>query len=205
LALAEIDRFKSQLKRMRKTQRPRRRFPSAPWRPVVALIGIAAAGYLIFGGPADRIGGYAEKVVGGQSIGEIVGPAYVVDGDTIKIQGVRIRFYGIDAPESSQQCSDATGTEYSCGQDATAALDNMVRGQTVRCDQRDTDKYGRAVAICTANGTDLNAALVEAGLAVAYRHFSLIYVGNEESARQAHRGLWAGSSEMPWDYRRSGR
>jgi endonuclease YncB( thermonuclease family) len=190
---------------MRKVQRPRRRFPNAPWRPVAALIGVATAGYFLFGSSADRVGGYVEEVVGGRSIGEIVGPAYVVDGDTIKIQGVRIRFYGIDAPESSQQCSDATGAEYSCGQDATAALDNMVRGQTVVCDQRDTDKYGRAVAICTANGTDLNAALVEAGLAVAYRHFSLIYVGNEESAKQAHRGLWAGSFEMPWDYRRSGR
>ena len=190
---------------MRKAQRPRRRFPNAPWRPVAALIGIATAGYLIFSGPADRIGGYAENVVSAQSIGEIVGPAYVIDGDTIAIQGMRIRFYGIDAPESSQQCSDATGAEYSCGQDATAALDNMVRGQTVSCDQRDTDKYGRAVAICTANGTDLNAALVEAGLAVAYRHFSLICVGNEDSARQARRGLWAGSFEMPWDYRRDAR
>ena len=119
-------------------------------------------------GPCGSHWRIRRKIVGAQSIGEIIGPAYVIDGDTIEIQGVCIRFYGIDAPETSQQCSDATGAEYSCGQETTTALDNLVRGQTVRCDQRDTDKYGRAVAICTANGTDLNAALVEAGLAVAY-------------------------------------
>ena len=39
---------------------------------------------------------------------EITGIAEVVDGDTIKISGKRIRLAGIDAPESSQKC-DKTG------------------------------------------------------------------------------------------------
>jgi endonuclease YncB( thermonuclease family) len=132
---------------------------------------------------------------------EVVGRASVIDGDTIEIGGKRIRFFGIDAPEGAQQCRDAGGKAYRCGQRAALALDEMVQGKTVHCDQRDIDRYRRIVAVCTANGVDLNAALVEAGLAVAYRSFSRMYVANEESAKRGRRGLWAGTFEMPWDYR----
>lgn len=31
----------------------------------------------------------------------LVGVASVIDGDTLEIRGVRVRLYGIDAPESS--------------------------------------------------------------------------------------------------------
>jgi endonuclease YncB( thermonuclease family) len=34
----------------------------------------------------------------------LAGQASVIDGDTIEIHGTRIRFWGIDAPESSQLC-----------------------------------------------------------------------------------------------------
>ena len=64
------------------------------------------------------------------------------------------------------------------------------------------DQYGRIAAVCTADGVDLNAAMVDAGFAVAYRQHSLAYVPNEERAKAAKKGLWAGSFEMPWDYRR---
>ena len=40
------------------------------------------------------------------STGTIVGRASVIDGDTIDIRGTRIRFSGIDAPESRQSCRD---------------------------------------------------------------------------------------------------
>jgi endonuclease YncB( thermonuclease family) len=38
----------------------------------------------------------------------IAGRAYVIDGDTIVIQKVHIRLFGIDAPESKQGFTDAT-------------------------------------------------------------------------------------------------
>ena len=36
----------------------------------------------------------------------IIGRATVIDGDTIEIQGERIRLNGVDAPKSSQLCRD---------------------------------------------------------------------------------------------------
>lgn len=50
---------------------------------------------------------------GGQAL---IGRATVIDGDTIEIAGTRVRFNGIDAPESIQLCQDAEGRSYRCGQ-----------------------------------------------------------------------------------------
>jgi endonuclease YncB( thermonuclease family) len=44
--------------------------------------------------------------------------------------------------------------------------------------------------------------MVDSGFAVAYRQHSLAYVPNEERAKTAKKGLWAGSFQMPSDYRR---
>ncbi|MFB9794499.1 hypothetical protein [Shinella granuli] len=49
---------------------------------------------------------------------DIVGRASVIDGGTIEISGERIRFNGIDAPESWQICQDEDGADYRCGKEA---------------------------------------------------------------------------------------
>jgi endonuclease YncB( thermonuclease family) len=73
----------------------------------------------------------------------------------------------------------------------------------VRCDERHgVDQYGRVTAVCVADGVNLNAAMVDSGYAVAYRQHSLAFVPNEERARAAKKGIWAGSFEMPSQYRR---
>lgn len=82
----------------------------------------------------------------------ITGKAVVVDGDTLRINGSRIRLHGIDAPESDQQCEDATGESYPCGRRATAALRSAVSGERVNCERRTVDRYGRIVAVCYADG-----------------------------------------------------
>ena len=58
------------------------------------------------------------------AIHPIIGIASVIDGDTIEIQGQSIRFLGIDAPESSQWCRDASGQKVRCGQQAALLLDS---------------------------------------------------------------------------------
>lgn len=132
------------------------------------------------------------------------GTASVIDGDTLDIHGVRVRLHGIDAPESGQTCRDAQGTMYRCGQRAALALSGRIGRHPVSCTAYDTDSYGRTVAVCHQGGTDLNAWMVAGGHALAYCRYSRDYVDEEEEARQAIRGLWAGRFVAPWEWRRGG-
>jgi endonuclease YncB( thermonuclease family) len=131
-------------------------------------------------------------------------PAKVVDGDTIDISGQRIRLHGIDTPEAKQTCL-RSGVAWLCGAEATKTLKELIGNSDVSCAERDLDGYGRVVAICRANGIDLNAAMVHSGMALAYRKYSDDYTGQEASAKAARRGLWAGQFVPPWDWRRGKR
>lgn len=128
----------------------------------------------------------------------------VVDGDTINLGEKRIRLFGIDAPEISQQCL-VGGLANSCGVLARNVLVGFVAGAEVRCEQVDIDRYGRDVSRCYADGYDLSAAMVSAGQAVAYRQFSAEYISEEDSARRLKRGMWKGRFVMPWDWRSQNR
>ena len=83
----------------------------------------------------------------------IVGVASVIDGDTLEIHGQRIRLHGIDAPESRQFC-EKNGKKYRCGQQAALALADKVGRATIRCEQRDIDRYKRIVAVCRLGSED---------------------------------------------------
>src|SRR5215217_1355786 len=131
----------------------------------------------------------------------IVGRASVVDGDTIEIHGERIRLFGIDAPESGQTCLDAKGQSYRCGQKAALVLDARIGEGVVTCERKDTDRYGRVVALCRVFGEDLGAWMVDLGWALAYRTYSTRYAPAEELARSRSLGMWAGRFTPPWDWR----
>jgi endonuclease YncB( thermonuclease family) len=137
------------------------------------------------------------------------GQADVVDVDTIAIRGekARIRLYGVDGPESQQTCNDASGTRYLCGSKAADALASIIgRNGRVSCKEQDRDRYGRIVAICEANGWDIAGELIRQGWAVEYTQYSDgRYSDEEEEARRAKRGLWAGTFVKPWDWRRGER
>lgn len=89
----------------------------------------------------------------------------VVDGDTfwLSSQDVRIRVWGLDAPEKDQPG----------GSQATSTLSGMIGGQQLSCRQRDIDRYGRIVGQCfLADGRDITAAMIASGTAQEYCRYS---------------------------------
>ncbi len=132
----------------------------------------------------------------------LAGRASVIDADTIELQGQKIRLLGIDAPESRQACTDQAGQPWRCGQKAALALADKIGQATVRCEGKSKDRYKRLIAVCWLGSEDLNAWLVGEGWALAYRRYSKAYIPAEEAARNARKGLWAGTFDAPWDWRK---
>ncbi|MEI7601957.1 MAG: thermonuclease family protein [Aestuariivirga sp.] len=131
----------------------------------------------------------------------VQGTASVIDGDTIEIHGQRIRLDAIDAPESSQLCLDAAGKRYRCGQKSAFALADMIGRSSVACEPKGRDRYQRIIAVCFKGDTNLNAWMVAQGWAVAFRKYGIDYIPQEDDARLNRSGMWAGSFDMPWDWR----
>ena len=134
----------------------------------------------------------------------ISGSVRIVDGDTLDVNGRRVRLHGIDAPESGQTCR-TEARRWPCGRQATRALGERIAGRPVQCVKRDRDRYGRIVAVCRTGEEDLNGWMVREGWALAYRTYSLDYVDEERRARQARRGVWRGEFVAPWAWRRGER
>jgi endonuclease YncB( thermonuclease family) len=95
-----------------------------------------------------------------------VGQASVIDGDTAEMHGVRIRLWGIDAPESSQLCRGEDSLQYHCGAQAANELDAFIDRRPINCVPVSLDPYGRTVATCSGAGRDLGEWLVQNGLAL---------------------------------------
>ena len=131
---------------------------------------------------------------------EITGSARVVDGDTIAIGAQLIRLHGIDAPENGQDCMNASGKRYNCGNTAEKALRSMLTGK-VSCIGDARDSYERLIAVCSSGGVEINRAMVRSGWALAFRKFSDDYAADEKAANDARRGLWAGTFALPWEWR----
>ena len=130
----------------------------------------------------------------------------VIDADTLQVAGQKVRLQGIDALESAQFCRQPTGRSYLCGDRATQALRERIGTGTVACKVKGRDRYNRALGVCyTADGTDLNGWLVSQGYALTYRRYSTTYVPQENQAKAARVGIWAGEFVQPWNWRRGER
>lgn len=117
------------------------------------------------------------------------GTIRVVDGDTIKVGDTTVRLHAIDAPEVDQMCGDAQSPAWPCGAWVRDKTREMFEGRTARCTATDTDRYGRVVAKCSANGRDIGETLVSEGLAFAYRDYGMDYDLTEKGAAVTARGL----------------
>jgi endonuclease YncB( thermonuclease family) len=125
----------------------------------------------------------------------------VPDGDSLERGGLRLRLYGIDAPELKQTCKDGQGNDYPCGEQARTALRELVSGKDVVCKGRGEDKFGRVLAVCEAGDVEINTEMVRLGWAVAYSAHSVRYVLAERDARNNQRGIWWGEFEQPREFR----
>ena len=142
---------------------------------------------------------------------EIAGPPIIIDGDTIVVRGAAVRLYGIDAPELGQTCRIGRHA-YDCGKIARTALLDLTAGVPVTCKLVPSDPApgtirapdhgpeGR-IGRCSADGYDLSEGMAYTGWALASRRVSSRYLGFEDQARTAGRGLWKGQFVTPWDWR----
>ncbi len=141
----------------------------------------------------------------------ISGIAKVTDGDTIQIEGKKIRFFGIDAPEKKQQCRKpwltisfiSLNKDYPCGQISTDKLKKKINNKLLICKWINKDRYKRYIAECFKDKTNVNSWMVRNGYAVAYRKYSKKFVSQEIFAKKEKLGLWSGTFMMPWDYRKN--
>lgn len=129
------------------------------------------------------------------------GALRVIDADTFDVGGVRVRLFGIDAPEIGQPCA-ADGVEWDCGRWARDQVRDQFEEAWAVCTEQDIDHYDRVVAICHVGGVDIGAEIVNAGWAWAYLQYSDRYDLDEKAAAVSERGLWALEIARAADYRR---
>lgn len=113
----------------------------------------------VFEGQAEH-----EKVVYTENT-IICSDPYILDGDTLTCDGVRIRLYGIDAPEMPGHCKPGRRCAPGNPHKSKKHLQNMTRGEVV-CQRIEIDHYGRTIARCTAQGQDVSCAMVAAKQAI---------------------------------------
>ncbi len=125
------------------------------------------------------------------------------DGDTLTLlvrnERVRVRLACVDAPEKGQ----------AFGSRARQALSDLAFRREVTVTVIDRDDYGRTVGRVLAGGTDVNLALVRAGMAWHYVHHcpdARDLAEAQREARAARRGLWADAHPVePSRWRRTKR
>ena len=70
------------------------------------------------------------------------------------------------------------------------------------CKQKDIDRYKRIVAVCFADGLNLNQEMVRSGWAIAYKRYSKDFVNDELFAKNNKLGIWKGTFIKPKDWRK---
>ena len=133
----------------------------------------------------------------------IYGKAIVIDGDTIKINGEKIRFGGIDAPEKEQICY-LNGKKFFCGKISAQKLKEIIGKNNVKCiKEKNRDRYRRIIAECFVNGNSISKNMVKSGHAFDYAKYSKNkYSKYQEYAKKNKLGLWKMKFEYPWLWRK---
>ena len=125
----------------------------------------------------------------------------IADGDTIRINGEKIRFSGIDTPELRQTCLKQ-GIKEPCGITAKQILIDKIADNKIVCIREGKDQYKRTLAECFVNYESLSSYLVKSGYAFAYRRYSKKFIADEDFARTNKIGMWSMEFDYPWDWRK---
>lgn len=111
----------------------------------------------------------------------------VADGDSFVIksygQKIRVRMYGIDAPELKQQY----------GKEAKKHLENLILGKRVELDILYEDRYSRKIARVYYKDKEINLEMLRSGNAWFYEYHAKKekeYRRAYEKARKEKIGLW---------------
>jgi endonuclease YncB( thermonuclease family) len=127
----------------------------------------------------------------------VAGSGRASDGDSFRLGEDRVRLLGLDAPELAQDCAGANGARWPCGRVARDRMAGLLASGALDCRPEGRDRYDRLLARCAVDGMDLGATLVAEGLAVSAGD----YWDEQNAARNARRGIWAGGFDTPADWR----
>ena len=139
-----------------------------------------------------------------------LGPARAnaIDGETLILEGDEVVVLaGIEALRPDQNCMDADGVVYPCGQEATIHLQSLVRDKPVFC----LVAYPN-LGLCTVieegmalpetdedlfTETNLAYLMVVAGYAMGEGDAAWLLSDAEKEAQRQRRGAWRGAFEPP--------
>ena len=162
----------------------RRSLPRRFWPLIMLIVALALVGRLGILRLLDSDGRYVVE--------------RVVDGDTILLAGgERVRYIGVDTPESVQP--DRPVECY--GGEAAQKNKELVQGKRVilERDVSDRDRFGRLLRYVYVDGLFVNGELVKSGYAKAARyppdtkhHDALTKL--QEEAKRDNLGLWGACS-----------
>ena len=132
---------------------------------------------------------------------DVKGKASVIDGDTIRIDGVDIGLYGIDAPEMKQTCKTHKGKIQQCGELSRQTLEGLIRGRQVTCKDLRDDADGNPAAACFIGPISINEHMVADGWAVADPRAGHEFDRAETFAKARNEGIWRTEFLFPWEWR----
>lgn len=127
----------------------------------------------------------------------------ISDGDTFVLltpnqKQVKVRLYGIDAPEKGQDFGNVS-RDY---------LGKLLKDKNVVVISKGKDQYGRIIGIVTTGSVIINEEILKAGLAWHFAKYdnNPVWADMEKQARSKRLGLWLHQNPIPpWEFRKNKR
>jgi endonuclease YncB( thermonuclease family) len=129
------------------------------------------------------------------------GSAKVISGDTIQVEDLTVRLFGIEAFRKDQKCAGpGKRGNYACGRIAAMHLSLLIAGRKVFCRPKNVDQKEQiVVALCRIGPMDLGGKMVEGGWALM-RPPSRLYEREQAKAKEDGVGAWVGDFKHPYTW-----